>query len=345
MMTPAHAAPATPAAGSAICANCGAVLAGPYCGHCGQRAHLHSSIGDVVHEFIHGITHLDGKAWTTLPMLLFRPGQLTRDYISGRRARYIGPVPLFLMVVFLMFFALSFVSVNDNRVAVEGANPARRNAEIARALTEIDRDLASARRSGNQAEVNRLLLARSGLQALRDQATSGDPASAALVDEIAVKLSAANARGELRIDSGLPWLDKKARAALRNPSLMLYKLQTKAYKLSFLLVPLSLPWLWLVFAWRRDVGLYDHAVFALYSISFMSLLFVAASLMLSLDVTAGLLWLAVLLAPAAHMAVQLRGAYAISWWGAAWRTLFMMAAATLTMALYLALLVVLGVVD
>ena len=39
-------------------------------------------------------------------MLLFRPGKLIRSYIDGHRARYVAPVPLFLMVIFLMFFVL-----------------------------------------------------------------------------------------------------------------------------------------------------------------------------------------------------------------------------------------------
>ena len=91
---------------SGACANCGTALSGPFCSKCGQRAHLNRSIGDVFHEFLHGITHFDGKAWTTLPMLLFRPGKLIRSYIDGHRARYVAPVPLFLMVIFLMFFVL-----------------------------------------------------------------------------------------------------------------------------------------------------------------------------------------------------------------------------------------------
>jgi hypothetical protein len=62
-------------------------------------------------------------------------------------------------------------------------------------------------------------------------------------------------------------------------------------------------------------------------------------------VTAAPLWLAVLLAPAVHMAAQLRGAYDIGWFGAAWRTMFLAVAANGTIALYLALLVVLGVMD
>jgi hypothetical protein len=52
------------------CANCGAALSGQFCGQCGQRAHLHRSLGDVFHEVLHGVTHFDGRFWTTLPMLL-----------------------------------------------------------------------------------------------------------------------------------------------------------------------------------------------------------------------------------------------------------------------------------
>ena len=67
----------TPAGGgtsyTATCANCGAPLPGNFCGNCGQKAHLHRCPADVGHEFVHGITHIDGKAWKTLPMLLLHP--------------------------------------------------------------------------------------------------------------------------------------------------------------------------------------------------------------------------------------------------------------------------------
>ncbi len=70
MATAAAAAldPPAPRAGAATehgtCANCGA-----YCSACGQKLHLHRSIGDAVHEMVHGILHLDGKLWNTLPLL------------------------------------------------------------------------------------------------------------------------------------------------------------------------------------------------------------------------------------------------------------------------------------
>ena len=126
---------------------------------------------------------------------------------------------------------------------------------------------------------------------------------------------------------------------------MLYKLQTKAYKLSFLLVPMSLPWLWLVFLWKRGVGVYDHAIFALYSISFMSLLFIAGSLALTANIVTEAFWVPLLLAPSLHMFASLRGAYGLGVFSAGWRTVYLSIAAAFTLSLYFLILIVAGVFD
>ena len=59
---------------------------------------------------------------------------------------------------------------------------------------------------------------------------------------------------------------------------MLYKLQANGYKFSWLLIPISVPFVWLLFAWKRHFRAYDHAIFVTYSIAFMSLFFIALSL-------------------------------------------------------------------
>jgi hypothetical protein len=98
--------------------------------------------------------------------------------------------------------------------------------------------------------------------------------------------------------------------------------------------------------WRRDVQMYDHAVFALYSISFMSLLFVIGSIAVATKVSFGGFWFAlVVLAPIMHMFTQLKGAYALTRVGAAWRTLALSFAAIITLSLYAMLMIVLGVLD
>ncbi len=339
--------PASPGgAHPAHCANCGAALAGPFCGQCGQRAHLHRSVGDVIHEFVHGITHFDGKAWTTLPMLLLRPGKLTRSYIEGQRARYIAPVPLFLLVVFTMFFVLSFAKIPDDAVEVGGnTTPAERVEASRKTLTQIDADIAAAEAAGDANRVKELKTARAGFAAVSRQAGKADVKPADVMSDIGDSIVKASEENNITIIQGVPALDAKAREALKNPKLLVYKLQTKAYKLSFLLVPLSMPWLWLAFFWRRDVGMYDHAIFALYSISFISLLFIVGSLALTAGVTTGWVWSLLFLAPAAHMFVQLRGAYGIGNWGAGWRTVYLTLAATVSLTLYLTILIVLGVLD
>jgi hypothetical protein len=95
-------------AGTAVCANCGAALAGKYCSQCGQRHHDHP-----IHHFWHFIgeiaedlTHADSRLWKTLAALLFRPGLLTREFLDGRRVRYLPPVRLYL-VVSVIFFLIS----------------------------------------------------------------------------------------------------------------------------------------------------------------------------------------------------------------------------------------------
>lgn len=350
--------PAPAAAGHGACANCGAALAGPFCAQCGQRAHLHRSVGDVFHEFLHGITHFDGKAWTTLPMLLFRPGRLTRSYIEGHRARHIAPVPLFLLVVFLMFFVLSFVHIGDTvgggattdaGIPMTQAQAIKELPKIEAELARLDAQIKAAANSSEPGELAGLQGARIGAAAVRDRVRArakGEVSSPLdIPGELSRQISDAEKQGRLTVDLGNETLNEKARKALKNPELIFYKLQTKAYKLSFLLVPLSLPWLGLLFFWKRGVSMYDHAIFTLYSISFMSLVFILASVALSAGIDSQLVWLPLLLAPPVHMFAQLRGAYQLSGWSAAWRTTVLSLAAVLTLSVYLVILIVAGVTD
>ena len=85
------------------CLNCGTALVGPHCHECGQRGHVHRTIGAFFHDLLHGVLHFEGKTWRTIPLLVWKPGQLTREYIDGKRASYVSPIALFLFVVFLSF--------------------------------------------------------------------------------------------------------------------------------------------------------------------------------------------------------------------------------------------------
>ena len=90
------------------CDNCGASVAGRYCGNCGQR--LEPPVHSLWHFLtvaMEDVTHADSRLWRTLWALLFKPGFLTRQFLDGRRASYLPPVRLYLVlsVVFFLWFS------------------------------------------------------------------------------------------------------------------------------------------------------------------------------------------------------------------------------------------------
>ena len=94
------------------CRNCGAALAGHYCSQCGQReTGRELRFSDLISEFFGEIFTWDSRIWRTLAPLLFRPGFLTTEFMAGRRARYVPPLRLYLIISFILFLSLSLSRV------------------------------------------------------------------------------------------------------------------------------------------------------------------------------------------------------------------------------------------
>ncbi len=90
------------------CLNCGTTLGGQYCGHCGQRSRSRLiSIWELLQDAFGDLLELDSRLWQTLIPLVTRPGKLTRDYLEGRRARYMPPFRTYL-VLSIVFFLVAF---------------------------------------------------------------------------------------------------------------------------------------------------------------------------------------------------------------------------------------------
>lgn len=95
------------------CLNCGTTLTGQYCGNCGQRARSRLiSIWELLREAFGDLFELDSRLWQTLVPLVIRPGQLTRDYLCGRRARFMPPFRTYL-VLSVLFFVIAFFDPKD----------------------------------------------------------------------------------------------------------------------------------------------------------------------------------------------------------------------------------------
>ncbi len=96
--------PEPPVPQTLVCMNCGVPLAGQYCSACGQRhePHVHT-IGHFTAEAVESITHADSRLWRTLGYLLVKPGRLTREFLDGRRASFLPPFRLYIVISVVFF--------------------------------------------------------------------------------------------------------------------------------------------------------------------------------------------------------------------------------------------------
>lgn len=102
------------------CPNCHASARDRFCSLCGETLTVHSpTAGEFVHEFIGHYVALEGRLWRTLRLLMTRPGQLTVDFLRGRRVPYIDPLRLYLTLSLVMFGLIKLYGVDLPRVTFD----------------------------------------------------------------------------------------------------------------------------------------------------------------------------------------------------------------------------------
>ena len=109
-----------------ICLNCNAELHGRYCHVCGQEnIEPKETVWTLISHFFYDITHFDGKFFSTSKYLITRPGFLPKEYIEGRRARYLHPIRMYVFssaLFFLIFYSMFHFNMNPNKNDKEDAN-------------------------------------------------------------------------------------------------------------------------------------------------------------------------------------------------------------------------------
>lgn len=315
------------------CRNCGATLNGAFCHDCGQSSHIHRSLSGIGHDLAHGVFHFEGKVWDTIPMLAWHPGELTRRYVMGQRARFISPLALFLFAVFMAFAVATLASkfeagdpaTNPIRVEAQGKTLTTTEQLDAR-KQELDRAIAAAKAAGKSAA--QLEEERAGIEIAQGITGTFDPSA-----------GTGQVRGNLNVPQ---WLEDMIIHARDDPALFFYKVQSNGYKFAWAVILLSVPLVWLLFATDRRVKLYDHYVFVTYSVAAMLLLFSLVSLWGVTNIATGLVMFAAILFVPVHMFRHVRGAYALSSGQALWRTALLVIMAIIVSLVFIALLFALG---
>jgi hypothetical protein len=333
------------------CANCGAVLQGPYCHACGQNADTHKrSILRLTWEVIESLFELDGRLARTLPDLFLRPGRLARDYMEGRIARHVPPFRTFLVALLLFILAAEYAThratlANERRAEARAAalaTPQGRAAEAVRirkeAVQERDEDLKDA--------------AQDRAESLRDPDENRDKISAAYAKSLRRATSRyGDALAEAdRVARGEPapataskasknWFKAAVRKATANPEYYFNVLFAWGHRLAIVLLPIVGLSLALVYRNRRQYFIYDHLLVAMNLLSFS---FLANGLGLMLPTAVMPLWLGlVTIWTPVNIFQTLRGAYGSSILGAALKAVIVWTATVTAFSLLLlALLIV-----
>ena len=318
------------------CRNCGTKLVCSDCHHCGQRADVHRTLSAFFHDLLHGVLHFEGKIWRTLPLLVWHPGKLTREYIDGKRAKYVSPIALFLFVVFLSFAVFQLLGGSKallENIEIDGSAVRSAEAEYAQTSEQLASDrnaLAAAQDEGDAEAIERLAESIAELET-EEAALAG---ALKLMGSDLVPEGAETRDVPLEVETRSSWQQVK-----NNPQLLAYKLQTNVYKFAWLLIPISVPFVWLLYCWKRRFRFYDHTVFTTYSITFMIALAGLSGLLIyygSIRKWDGLQLLGALLmlyAPV-HMYRQLRGTYGSTRIGAFLRMLALSTFAWIAIGLF-----------
>ncbi|MEJ8404753.1 DUF3667 domain-containing protein [Brevundimonas vesicularis] len=343
-----------------VCSDCGAETSGNFCANCGQPTHVHRSLLHLGEELLHGVMHFDARIWRTLPLLWVNPGKLTREWVEGKRTRYVSPLAIFLFTLFVMFFALSFMPHPESKA--EGAEMADRIASQRVGLAEAEKALVQMRaESGARPDPTMQMAINAGQKLVDDRRAAlvrleteqRDGRADGLKPgswQAGIKDMATEEAGETKLKGMGKDAEKDGHGVgatvlkkLQNPDLAVYKFQQTVYKFAFLLVPLSIPFVALLFLWKRGFTLYDHGVFVLYSLTFMAMLLMLMVLSATIAGWLGAIVIPLgLLAVPVHVFAQMKGAYSLSWFSALWRTIALLVFCNIVVGLFITAIVYLG---
>ena len=97
------------------CLNCDAALneSNDFCPSCGQKTNERLSISYFIESLASSLFSLDARLWRTLPNFLFHPGKVPKEFVKGKRKKYVSPIPMYFFISFLFFLVLTSTVVKE----------------------------------------------------------------------------------------------------------------------------------------------------------------------------------------------------------------------------------------
>ena len=93
------------------CKNCNAEFEGNFCNQCGQTAKVQRLDWHYFkHNVQHSVFHLDQGILYTAKQFFLNPGNAAKEFFSGKRLKYTGPIAYFALVTVLFYVVTKFLS-------------------------------------------------------------------------------------------------------------------------------------------------------------------------------------------------------------------------------------------
>ena len=103
---------------SLTCFSCEEPMTGLYCYACGNKNdNYRRSIWSLGVELFQSLTAFEGRIWRSLYSLIFRPGQMAREFSDGARQKWTSPIRLFLATSLLLF---GYITLSDTQMVALG---------------------------------------------------------------------------------------------------------------------------------------------------------------------------------------------------------------------------------
>lgn len=106
------------------CLNCGKPLASDdiFCSYCGQKNIEKLNFSSFVGQLVSGFFSYDSRLWTTIVPLILKPGIVSKNYIDGKRKRYVNPFQMYLHVSILFFLILGWTNRSNIQNSIQISN-------------------------------------------------------------------------------------------------------------------------------------------------------------------------------------------------------------------------------
>jgi hypothetical protein len=276
------------------CLNCAHVFTGAYCPACGQKHGPPMPMAsELVGDFLRSAFSPAGKIFESIWALLFKPGELSRVYFAGQHLRYVHPVRLYLLGVFLFVAAATLNNTwrdHNGQPSLEVATSDLFD-QRDKSLNDVTPSVTNSTAQKNGAEIGRTMK-----QALPEWMRGW-----------------IKRRAERSKDISAEQLREKALRALASHYSLLFAL----------LVPIMAAINWLLYL-RRDVSYAGHVVFMLHGTAVTGLLSIPPYLL-----NLPSIYFPIVILIAAWYVLAARRAFGVSLWGALWRYLALMIPTTM----------------